>query len=84
MQSAIHFLLFNPNSFHFLFHYPTINPNIIPYITHYSSFHFLFHYPNIERLPCCRSCEKFARLFLVSIENERNQFMQDAAAYKAT
>ena len=28
--------------------YPNINPNIIPYRTHYSSFHFIFHYPNIN------------------------------------
>ena len=48
-------------SFHFLFHYPPIEPQYNPnitlmgtiiltttHITPYSSFHFLFHYPPIE------------------------------------
>ena len=37
----------NPNSVHFIFHYPYIIPNITPIYAqlYYSSFHFLFHYP---------------------------------------
>ena len=38
MEKVIYTLLIY-SSFRFIFHYPNINRNMIPYIAHYSSFH---------------------------------------------